>query len=724
MRMTCHPYKSMILEAQPPVEATEDAHSGYEEDFDGGIYDYGYSAALQKLQANPEHAKEVAQWDALMSTPYIPVIHSYEEPTAAELPIGADATTLIAQGDTQTTSESTHPGNVDSHTSTTQHDEHGEHHAKHEESSHQPKAAPELEAIGVGGVTLSEGHQGAAVGEIQRLLELDVDGIFSADLAAQIAKFQEDEGIQATGVVDQLTLQLLREVEAERLRANQPTASKDKPRTFNLDVEQKQGFPQTQSVPETANEAPVEKPQQENQDNLLQQAARIINEGETGFLEGYATTTVAPLDPESTKAFERLHNNLPFNAGKALGDAVAGAQGVLGIVEGLLTIEGGADEIGVGLVGDSALVTTLGVGTVVAGVGMIGQGANALQRALDHFGKDVQNLVNPIDGGGGGDSKKSDKLSPGAQEAKDRGWPDPPEGYEWYKRKKGEAGESGEGVEGGESIEGVEAGEEGTKDVLDLRRKPGKQYLAERQYNPKTREFVLREKTPDFKARKTGEDIEIDVSTSKLFGEQLTIRSENMAERDRLEALEETLKKKNEKLSPEDELKLKEANQKIQDSSEAMGAIGGRHFMEKNYPHYERIEVPNTSGGAKQDRFDSIYKDPGPPPEYIIVEEKGGDGSFSTRQVGDNGELNAQQCTPEYNKSIIGEMKRRGEPEANGLRKALKEGRLRTFKSQTPIQNKSGQLKVEKLKVSEYDMEKSIRVDKTIKPTNPQIPSQ
>jgi hypothetical protein len=150
--------------------------------------------------------------------------------------------------------------------------------------------------------------------------------------------------------------------------------------------------------------------------------------------------------------------------------------------------------------------------------------------------------------------------------------------------------------------------------------------------------------------------------------------------------------------------------------------------MEKNYPHYERIEVPNTSGGAKQDRFDSIYKDPGPPPEYIIVEEKGGDGSFSTRQVGDNGELNAQQCTPEYNKSIIKEMKRRGEPEADELKEALQDGRLRTFKSQTPIKNSSSQgqaptLKVEKLKVSEYDMTRSIRVDKTPKPATQNAPS-
>jgi hypothetical protein len=240
---------------------------------------------------------------------------------------------------------------------------------------------------------------------------------------------------------------------------------------------------------------------------------------------------------------------------------------------------------------------------------------------------------------------------------------------------------------------------------------------------------VLREKTPDFKARKMGEDIEIDVSTSKLFDEQLTIRSENMVERDRLEALEETLKKKNEKLSPEDALKLKEAHQKIQASSEAMGEIGIDHLIELKYSDYERIEVPSTSGGAKQDRFDVILKSRTDPPDYIVFEGKGGDGSFSTRKVGEDGSLNAQQCTPEYSESIIGDMKRRGEPEANGLGKALKEGRLRTFKSQTPIKNSSTQgqppnLSVPKLKVTEYDMKDSIRVDKTPKSANPQAPSQ
>jgi hypothetical protein len=271
-------------------------------------------------------------------------------------------------------------------------------------------------------------------------------------------------------------------------------------------------------------------------------------------------------------------------------------------------------------------------------------------------------------------------------------------------------------------------GEESTKDVLDLRRKPGKQHLAERQYNAEKREFVLREKTPDFLARKMGEDIEIDVSTSKLFDEQLKIQGDAMVKRDELLARQKDLKKGEKVLSEAEEQELKEAIQKVQKASEEIGELGLRHFFEAKYPEYERIEIPSSSGGAKQGRFDAIYKKPGPPPEYFVGEGKGGDSPLGQRKVGENGELNAQQCTPEYTESTIDAMERRGDPEADGLREAFEEGRLRNFKVQTPIENSSGKgqtpkLSVEKLEVSEYDMTKSIRVDKTVKQAKPQSPS-
>jgi hypothetical protein len=331
-----------------------------------------------------------------------------------------------------------------------------------------------------------------------------------------------------------------------------------------------------------------------------------------GLLEGYVTTTVAPLDPESAKTFENLHNNIPFNAGKALGDAIAGVQAVLGIVEGAFMIVGGGGEVLAGLATDSALEDALGVATVVAGVGMIGQGFGAFGRASTNLGNDLQKLFNPIDIGGGASPTKAKKV-------KTNDLPEPPKGHECYERKDGKIESRAKAPEGYEWYKSKSGNNH-------VRRKPGNQKLAELEYNFKTHTFEVKDETPDFEAKQIGEDIEIDVSGSNLFDEQLTIRREAMVKRDELIERKNELKEKNKELSEEDELKLKDAHQRVQDSSEAMGEIGIRHFMETQYPHYERIEVANSSGASKQGRFDSIYKDPGPPPEYIVVEGKGGDG--------------------------------------------------------------------------------------------------
>jgi hypothetical protein len=307
----------------------------------------------------------------------------------------------------------------------------------------------------------------------------------------------------------------------------------------------------------------------------------------------------------------------------------------------------------------------------------------------------VQNLVNPIEGGGGGESKP--KLS-GKQEAEAKGWKTPPDEYEWYRRADGKA---------------------------DVRRRPGasENGLPELQYNVEKGIFEPRDGTIDFKANRIGEEVVIDVTEPEIFKEPLKVRQEGIVKRDELEALKETRE-----LSEAEKLELKEAIQKIQNASEATGEIGIEYFMKKKYSHYERIEISNSSSGAKQGRFDAMYKDPGPPPEYIVLEGKGGDSPLGQRKVGENGELNAQQCTPQYNKSIVQEMERRGDPEADELEAALEEGRLRTFKVQTPIENSRGKgqtpkLSVEKLEVSEYDMTRSIRVDKTAKHANLQTPS-
>jgi peptidoglycan hydrolase-like protein with peptidoglycan-binding domain len=633
------------------------------------------------------------------------------------------ASTQSANAHSPEQTRSADPSTV-AHSPTTQHNDHPNHPDAHK----QPEPTPTLDDVAQGSTTLRTGHEGESIKEIQRLLDLQADGIFSAELAAQIAQFQESQGIDPSGEVDQLTLEKLQQAaDQKQSGTHQKTARSEQPHlTLKLGIKEDRGFQRTPSTNKELDKQPTEKSKGEEPDNLLQQAARIINEGELGFLDGYSTSMLPPLDQAATQAFRDQHNNIPYVVGKTIADGIVQAQAIVEGIAGVMAVIGGSGEAGIGVLSDEGVLAASGVATAAAGIGLIEHSNEVFQRATEHLVEDLQRPFNPIDDGGGGSSKKSDRLSAGAQEAKDRGWPDPPEGHEWYKRKRSED----EVIEGEEGIEAGEGGEEGTKDVLDLRRKPGfaEKGFPERQYNPNTQEFVLREKTPDLKAKKIGEDIEIDVSTSKLFDEQLKIRGEAMEKRDELLALREEFKKQKKVLSEEDELKLKDAIQKVQDSSEAMGEIGINHFMETQYPHYERIEVPNSSGGAKQDRFDSIYKDPGPPPEYIVLEGKGGDGKFTTRKVGEDGELIAQQCTPEYNDSIIRDMKRRREPEAKELRKALKEGRIRTFKAQTPIKNSSAQgqapnLSVPKLKVSEYDMTRSIRVDKTPKSANPQAPS-
>jgi Putative peptidoglycan binding domain len=678
-------FKDYVQHVEEPEEDPY-ASSEYGDVQPGVSFDYGLSQYLLKQSTNPEYLREVAEWEAAQNAPLpMPADHFPDDP---------ETPTIIAQGDTQTTTEATRTENVDSHLQTAQHDGHGEHQAKQEASSHQPKPAPELDAVGAGNAILKEGHQGEAVGEIQRLLGLDADGMFSADLAAQIAKFQEDEEVNPTGIVDQLTLQLLRQVEEERLKANQPSPPKTESRSFNLEVQEKQGFPQTPPVPETANETPVEKPQQEEQNNPLQQIAHAINEGELGFLDGYSTSILPPLDPEATQAMRDQHNNIPYVFGKTIADGIVQAQGVFEIIEGGIDILSGGTAVGIGLAGDSALETALGVATVATGVGLMGHGKEALLRGAENFGNDLQHLFNPMDGGGEGGSQK--KLS-GKQEAEAKGWNSPPDEYEWYRRKDGK---------------------------VDVRRRAGEGggTLPELQYNPSTGKFEVRDGTLDFKANLLSEEV-VDVEHLEIFKEPLKVREEGIVKRDELEALKETRE-----LSEAEKLELKEAIQKVQKASEEIGELGLRHFFEAKYPEYERIEIPSSSGGAKQGRFDAIYKKPEPPPEYFVGEGKGGDSPLGQRQVGEDIRLNAQQCTPEYNESIISAMERRGDPEADGLREAFEEGRLRTFKVQTPIENSGSKgqtpnLSVEKLEVSEYDMKQSIRVDKTVKPAKPQSPS-
>jgi hypothetical protein len=699
-------YVQYVGEPEEDVYASPD----YDDVQPGVSFDYGWSEYMLKQQRdNPNFAQEQAEWEAAQNAP-LPQPTDY-------FPDDLENPTLIAQGDETAAQENTHPPTQGHGSPQTL--------QPHERESPKPaealRAAPALDVVLSGESLLREGYQGEAVAEVQRLLGLETtDGIFSADLAAQIAKFQEDEGIEPSGKVDQVTLQLLQQAALERseTEAEKSTAPQSKRPAFNLDVEVKQGFPQTlpvsEAVDNTSTEASTEEEQStdENQDNPLKQMARAINEGEIGFAQGYGTSTLPPIDPAATEWFNQQHNNTAFNTGKILGDLTAQAQAALGMAAGLIDMIGGGGEAA--LASPTVVGAIPGLASVAVGAGMVAQGFGAFGRASTNLGNDLQKLFNPIDIGSGQGARPAK-----AKKAKTNDLPEPPEGHEWYERKDGTIDTRAKAPKGYEWYKR----ENGNSYV---RRKPGKQELAELEYNFKSHTFEVKDETPDILAKQIGSEVEIDVSNSNLFDEQMKIRSENIVERDRLEALKEKRE-----LSEEEKQLLKDAIQKVQDSSEAAGEIGLDYLIETQYPDYERIEVPSTSGGAKQDRFDRILKSRTDPPEYISFEGKGGDGKFSTRKVGEDIRLNAQQCTPEYSESIIEEMELRGEAEAEEMKEALEDGRLRSFKAQTPIENKSGKgphtqppiLKVEKLKVSEYDMKDSIRVDKPAKPADSQAPN-
>ncbi len=671
----------------PSRETNWDEHRGHQDDLvKSGFYDYGHSSALQQLYTDPELERQAAEFEAFLHSPVVfPDDHeTHPDESAAVLPEAREAETRIAQGDAQNLSRADSKENVNQHkyllehhvqhVPKIQHDDHPTHRANHGESSKPP--TPALEAVGDGSAILSEGHEGDAVGAVQSLLGLEADGVFSAELAAQIAHFQESEGIEPTGKVDQLTLQALQEAEYDRLHPKKAIVKDGK---FNLRVAEDHPLPPTQSTHDLLKE----------QSNPVAEAAESLKQLAEGVVIGYGEANqVIPLDAEHEEDLSRLRNDVPFAVGEVIGEVGGLLQGIGEMISGGGMMGGGAVEAGTGV------LAVPGATTVVAGAALAGHGAVVAGTALNNLAEDLPNLFNPIDGG---DSAKSEKLSAGTQEAKAKGWDDAPEGYEWYKRKDGD---------------------------LDVRRKPEKQHLPERQYNPETREFKIRDKTPDFAANRIGDELVVDVSNPEAYTEPLNKRSTAMARRDGILAGRDP-----KTLTEEEKLRVKVENQIIQDSSEEIGEIGLRSYFAEHYPNYERIDPPN-SGKAKQGRFDSIYKDPGPPPTYIVGEGKGGDSPLGQRQVGENVRLNAQQCTPQYNKSIIEEMERRGDPMADELREALEEGQLRSFKVQTPIDNLNGKaphtiapdLQVQKLKVSEYDMKESIRVDKVAKPTNLQVP--
>jgi hypothetical protein len=304
------------------------------------------------------------------------------------------------------------------------------HQAEHKDTDKQPEPTPTLDAIAQGSTTLRTGQAGEAVQEIQRLLNREIDGIFSAELAAQIAQFQESQGIEATGEVDQLTLEKLQAAAQMKAGTTQKTAPSEKPHpTFKLGVQENRGFPQTPA----ADQEPDNQPAAENQGNPVAEAAEIVKEVIEGAVIGFGeVNAVAPLDDESEKNLEQLRRDTPFVLGEVIGEVGA-------LIQGLGEMMGGGGMMGGGTT-EAVVAAPTGVGAIPgiavadAGALLAGHGAVVAGSALNHLGQSVQNLFNPIEGGGQGESKP--KLS-GKQEAEAKGWKTPPDEYEWYRRADG-----------------------------------------------------------------------------------------------------------------------------------------------------------------------------------------------------------------------------------------------------------------------------------------------
>jgi hypothetical protein len=119
-----------------------------------------------------------------------------------------------------------------------------------------------------------------------------------------------------------------------------------------------------------------------------------------------------------------------------------------------------------------------------------------------------------------------------------------------------------------------------------------------------------------------------------------------------------------------------------------------------------------------------VYRNPGPPPKYVIAEAKGGDAQLGSRLVPETRKL-AEQGTPEYMRSMFKTMKKKGDPISDELREALDAEQVEYLMVKAPIQNSKGkvpigtlteapELELQSFKVSKFDTLQSAKVDKVV----------
>jgi hypothetical protein len=244
---------------------------------------------------------------------------------------------------------------------------------------------------------------------------------------------------------------------------------------------------------------------------------------------------------------------------------------------------------------------------------------------------------------------------------------------------------------------------------MTVRRKAGNAKSAmhgELQYNSEAGTFEPKDRSSDFIPIYLEENMPVEVPNKAAFKEDLKDRGYWQYKRDKA-------------IRDGDTDARKAADVKLQNASERIGERATDQYVQKHYPGYEPVELIGNKG---RDRFDKVYRNPDPPPKYVIAEAKGGDGRPGSRLVPETLKL-AEQGTPEYIRSMIKTMEKKGDPMARELKKALNTGQVEYINVQAPIKNSNGkvsigtltkapELELQPLKVSKFDTTKSFAVTK------------
>lgn len=104
-------------------------------------------------------------------------------------------------------------------------------------------------------------------------------------------------------------------------------------------------------------------------------------------------------------------------------------------------------------------------------------------------------------------------------------------------------------------------------------------------------------------------------------------------------------------------------------ATEKLGELGADEFISREFPDAQKVYEGTGSG-----QLDRVYRDPGPPPRFIVVEAKGGSArNTSSRKKGDE---QVQQGRHDYLESVLDSTSTKGgkKPMDEGLRDKLIDG--------------------------------------------------